>query len=157
MVSSGSSSKYMIVFWCVKDFSRIFVCGCHSFSFSSLLLCIYFHLYPLSSSPSLLSIHRTLGQRRGSWVCSFFFFFLILFYFLTLQYCIGFAIYQNESDRLVSLLEIHYLGRQSPTRAPHLRITKSHAYKKYQGQDTHFASEDTEVQKRDIMSLRKCS
>ena len=23
--------------------------------------------------------------------------FLILFYFLTLQYCIGFAIYQNES------------------------------------------------------------
>ena len=24
-------------------------------------------------------------------------FFLILFYFLTLQYCIGFAIYQNES------------------------------------------------------------
>ena len=26
----------------------------------------------------------------------FFFFFLILFY-LTLQYCIGFAIYQNES------------------------------------------------------------
>ena len=26
-----------------------------------------------------------------------FFFFLILFYFLTLQYCIGFAIYQNES------------------------------------------------------------
>ena len=96
MVSSGSSSKYRIVFWCVKDFSRIFVCRCHSFSFSSLLLCIYFHLYPLSSSPSLLSIHRTLGQRRGSWVCSFFF-FLILFYFLTLQYCIGFAIYQNES------------------------------------------------------------
>ena len=27
----------------------------------------------------------------------FFFFFLILFYFLTLQYCIGFAIYRNES------------------------------------------------------------
>ena len=27
----------------------------------------------------------------------FFFFSLILFYFLTLQYCIGFAIYQNES------------------------------------------------------------
>ena len=27
----------------------------------------------------------------------FFVFFLILFYFLTLQYCIGFAIYQHES------------------------------------------------------------
>ena len=27
----------------------------------------------------------------------FFFFFLILLYFLTLQYCIGFAIYQHES------------------------------------------------------------
>ena len=27
----------------------------------------------------------------------FLFFFIILFYFLTLQYCIGFAIYQNES------------------------------------------------------------
>ena len=27
----------------------------------------------------------------------FFLFFLILFYFLTLQYCIGFAIYQHES------------------------------------------------------------
>ena len=27
----------------------------------------------------------------------FFFFFLILFYFLNLQYCIGFAIYQHES------------------------------------------------------------
>ena len=27
----------------------------------------------------------------------FLFIFLILFYFLTLQYCIGFAIYQNES------------------------------------------------------------
>ena len=88
MVSSGSSSKYMIVFWCVKDFSRILVCRCHSFSFSSLLLCIYFHLYPLSSSPSLLSIHRTLGQRRGSWVCSFFFFFFnfILFFNFTILY-----------------------------------------------------------------------
>ena len=27
----------------------------------------------------------------------FIYFFKILFYFLTLQYCIGFAIYQNES------------------------------------------------------------
>ena len=29
--------------------------------------------------------------------CLSLYFFLILFYFLTLQYCIGFAIYQNES------------------------------------------------------------
>ena len=29
------------------------------------------------------------------------FFFLILFYFLTLQYCIGFAIYQNERGELL--------------------------------------------------------
>ena len=27
------------------------------------------------------------------------FFFLILFYFLTLQYCVGFAIYQHESAK----------------------------------------------------------
>ena len=30
-------------------------------------------------------------------IANFFFFFSILFYFLTLQYCIGFAIYQHES------------------------------------------------------------
>ena len=30
-------------------------------------------------------------------ISRYFYFFLILFYFLTLQYCIGFAIYQNES------------------------------------------------------------
>ena len=29
----------------------------------------------------------------------FFFYFLLLFYFLTLQYCIGFAIYQHESPK----------------------------------------------------------
>ena len=31
----------------------------------------------------------------GGYLANFFFLFLILFYFLTLQYCIGFAIYQH--------------------------------------------------------------
>ena len=34
------------------------------------------------------------------------FFFFILFYFLTLQYCIGFAIYQNESATGIQLFPI---------------------------------------------------
>ena len=33
-------------------------------------------------------------------------FFLILFYFLTLQYCIGFAIYQHESARGIHMFPI---------------------------------------------------
>ena len=31
-------------------------------------------------------------------------FFIILFYFLTLQYCIGFAIYQHESTTSIQML-----------------------------------------------------
>ena len=34
------------------------------------------------------------------------FFFLILFYFLTLQYCIGFAIYRNESTTDIHMFPI---------------------------------------------------
>ena len=36
-------------------------------------------------------------QKHQFFGTQFSFFFLILFYFLTLQHCIGFAIYQNES------------------------------------------------------------
>ena len=37
------------------------------------------------------------ADNKGPEEVFFKFFFLILFYFLTLQYCIGFAIYRNES------------------------------------------------------------
>ena len=44
---------------------------------------------------------QSLGQKdtlgNGNSLQDSFFFFFILFYFLTLQYCIGIAIYQHES------------------------------------------------------------
>ena len=49
------------------------------------------------------SLQETSGQGKtvfgynGYMVLAFLFFFLISFYFVPLQYCIGFAIYQHES------------------------------------------------------------
>ena len=52
-------------------------------------------IFPLIGPYSLLFIYLFL---YALWFFNFFYyFFKILFYFLILQYCIGFAIYQNES------------------------------------------------------------
>jgi len=48
-----------------------------------------------------------LGPFSFPFVCIFFIlFFLSLFYFLTLQYCIGFAVYRNESATGLHVLPI---------------------------------------------------
>ena len=48
-----------------------------------------------------ISKQKPTTKNKSTWKLSYNtpipFIFLILFYFLTLQYCIGFAIYQNES------------------------------------------------------------
>ena len=50
------------------------------------------HPLPLPQSPKDCSVHQVSFP-----VSTLFIFFIILFYFVTLQYCIGFAIYQHES------------------------------------------------------------
>ena len=47
----------------------------------------------------IVKMIQNFRNRMQAWIktINFFSFILILFYFLTLQYCIGFAIYQNES------------------------------------------------------------
>ena len=50
-------------------------------------ICHYFHFFP-SICREVIGLDVMI---------LIFFFFKILFYFLTLQYCIGFAIYRNES------------------------------------------------------------
>ena len=51
--------------------------------------------------------HLLLGRKAMTNLDSFLFFYLfILFYILTLQYCIGFAIYQNESATCIHVVPI---------------------------------------------------
>ena len=83
---------------------------CHRISFF-ILLCILVFSPPLPVSYSVfLSLSSLILSSKWSALFpmlsnSFFIFFcfylfLLLFYFLTLQYCIGFAIYQHESPQV---------------------------------------------------------
>ena len=65
-----------------------------------------------------------LGSRAGHRFLPLFFFFLILFY-LTLQYCIGFAIYQNESATGIHVFPILNPPPSSPS-IPSLWIVPVH-------------------------------
>ena len=54
------------------------------------------HIDRLGHLPAPFAAWNPQATRSGKWHLSSIF-FLILFYFLTLQYCIDFAIYRNES------------------------------------------------------------
>ena len=54
------------------------------------------HIGRLGHLPAPFAAWNPQATRSGKWHLSSIF-FLILFYFLTLQYCIDFAIYRNES------------------------------------------------------------
>ena len=80
---------------------------------------------PMDCSLPGSSIHGIFQAGVLEWGASFLYFFKnffkILFYFLTLQYCIGFAIYQNESATSIHVFPIR---NPPPSSLPIPRVYK---------------------------------
>ena len=100
------------IYFCFIDYTKVFNCVDHNklckiikeMGIPEHLTCLLRNLYA-GQEATVRTGHGTTdwfqigkGGRQGCILspCLFFYFFLILFY-LTLQYCIGLAIYQNES------------------------------------------------------------
>ena len=86
-VLSSEYEPYSICFWLSPQYLTFWITLHEAF-----LITKFIFRMPISKSCALSTFSQ---WPRTS--LHFFFFYFILFYFLTLQYCIGFAIYQHES------------------------------------------------------------
>ena len=76
------------------------------------------HSYPYMTTGKTITVTRWTFVGKVMGLLFFFFFFNFLFYFLTLQYCIGFTIYQHVSTTGIHVFCILNLPPSSPRTIP---------------------------------------